>query len=113
MENRAKELLRLGYAFPCAFCERLHVFRGKKAPSCEMESCGGPFSGRSFPDYKGPLTRSTLATHCFMCGDDVKEAIVAKDGGYIGVCDKHLNSTLPNNADTIIPSIEEPSKETL
>lgn len=97
-----KPLMELGYAFPCAYCEEMKVFHGI-APACLVENCGGPFVGRSFPSYKGPLTRTTLATHCFRCGGVAREAIVIKDGGFIGVCEAHLNSTVPTSADTLVP----------
>ena len=98
-----KWLMSLGYAFPCSFCTRMFLPPGKQAPRCTMETCGGPFSGRSFPSYSGPLTRTTLATRCFRCGDEASEAIVAKDGGYVGVCEKHLNSTIETSSDTLVP----------
>lgn len=101
-----KWLMSLGFAFPCSFCMNMLLPRGKQVPRCEMKTCGGPFVGRSFPDYSGPLTRTTLATHCFRCGESAKEAIVTKDSGYIGVCDKHLNSTITTSSDTLIPSAQ-------
>lgn len=97
-------LKSMGYAFPCCFCEQMQVPRGRSVPSCNMDKCGGPFVGRSFPQYKGPLTRQTLALNCFRCGDPAKEAIVVADGGYIGVCGTHLNSTVPTSADTLVPT---------
>lgn len=99
-----KWLLSLGYAFPCSFCTRMFIPPGKSAPRCVMTDCGGPFSGRSFPRYEGVLTRDTIATSCFRCGGRAKEAIVAKDGGYVGVCAKHLNSTIETSSDTLVPS---------
>jgi len=101
-----KWLMSLGYAFPCSFCMEMSLPRGKQAPRCKMETCGGPFVGRSFPNYSGPLTKTTIATHCFRCGDPAQEAIVTKDGGYVGVCKKHLNSTIITSSDTLIPSAE-------
>ena len=101
-------LMSMGFAFPCSFCTRMFLPPGRKVPMCSMKSCGGPFVGRSFPDYQGPLTRTTIATKCFRCGDDAHEAIVAKDEGYVGVCKKHLNSTVPTSSDTLIPAREEP-----
>lgn len=103
----AKRLMSLGYAFPCSFCDRMFVPPGG-APKCVMKDCGGPFSGRSFPRYKGILTRSTIAMHCFRCGDTAEEAIVAGDKGLVGVCKKHLNSTVPTSSDTLVPSKEHP-----
>lgn len=102
--EKTRRLMRSGYAFPCSCCDLLIDPR----VGCGKVTCGGPFAGRSFPCYQGPLTKMTLATRCFRCGDRVEEAIVARDGGYVGCCEKHLNSTLPNNADTMIPVTEKP-----
>ena len=99
-----KWLMSLGFAFPCSFCTRMKRVVGKEAPFCTEEECGGPFLGRSFPRYHGPLTRTTIATHCFRCGDKASEAIVAKDEGYVGVCKKHLNSTIETSSDTLAPA---------
>lgn len=96
-------LKSMGYAFPCTFCERMAAQKGREYPACEMENCGGPFVGRSFPMYKGPLTRATLATSCFRCGGEAEEALVLPDGGYVGVCKVHLNSTVPTSSDTLVP----------
>jgi len=96
-------LLSLGYAFPCAFCSHMGPSDRYEYPSCSMENCGGPFVGRSFPCYQGVLTRTTLATHCFRCGEPAEEAIVTNDKGYVGVCQKHLNSTVPTSSDTLVP----------
>ena len=101
-----KWLMSLGFAFPCSFCTRMFKPPNREAPRCSMQTCGGPFAGRSFPDYQGPLTRTTIATNCFRCGEAASEAIVAKDGGYVGVCEKHLNSTVETSSDTLIPSTE-------
>lgn len=46
-------------------------------------------SGMSFPQYKGPLTKEFIASHCFRCGTEKTSAtILGKDGG-VGVCEKH------------------------
>lgn len=108
-----KRLMNMGFAFPCSFCTRMFIPEGKEAPRCEMQTCGGPFVGKSFPDYVGPLTKTTIATHCFRCGGEAEEAIVATDGGYVGVCKPHLNSTVPSSVDTLIPSTEKPSDAVL
>lgn len=100
----SKRWMEMGFAFPCSFCTRMFVPEGKNAPRCTMQTCGGPFVGKSFPDYQGPLTRSTIATHCFRCGAMAYEAIVTTDGGYVGVCKPHLNSTVPTSSDTLIPA---------
>lgn len=98
-----KRWMKMGFAFPCAFCTRMRVPEGREVPSCTMVTCGGPFVGKSFPDYAGPLTRTTIATHCFRCGEQAVEAIVTKDGGYVGVCEEHLNSTVPTSSDALVP----------
>jgi len=106
MTNRIiepKYLMSLGYAFPCCFCSRMSFYENKSYPECKEIDCGGLFIGKSFPRYKGPLTKTTIATHCFRCGKKAKEAIVMKDGGYLGVCEKHLNSTVETSSDTLIP----------
>lgn len=100
-----KRLMGMGFAFPCSFCTRMKLRSGREGlvPGCEMETCGGPFVGKSFPDYSGPLTRDMIAKTCFRCGDPATEAIVTKDKGYVGVCEKHLNSTVPTSSDTLVP----------
>ena len=104
----SKRWMEMGYAFPCAFCTRMVIPEGSNVPRCFMQACGGPFVGKSFPLYTGPLTRATIATHCFRCGERAHEAIVTEDKGYVGVCKKHLNSTVPTSSDTLIPVSEKP-----
>lgn len=102
-----KRLMDWGFAFPCSFCEEMFLPPNNQFPRCEKSDCGGLFSGRSFPRYKGMLTRSAIATKCFRCGEPAKEAIVAeKDGGMVGVCKRHLNSTISTSSDTLVPDKE-------
>jgi len=95
-----KELMGDGFGFTCAACERLHegLLRGADVCSAGLAGlkCGGPLIGLSFPLYKGPMSRETLAKTCFMCGVDANKILQAEDGGYVGVCNTHMEHVRKN-----------------
>jgi len=91
-----KKLMGEGFGFTCAACQKLHegLLRGAEVCSEGLagNDCGGPLIGLSFPLYQGPLTRETIAKTCFMCGVDANKILQAEDGGYVGVCNTHMEN---------------------
>jgi len=45
--------------------------------------------GRTFPDYKGPLTRAVLVNLCYFCGESSVGAVRIGQSR-VGVCKKHM-----------------------
>ena len=93
----AGRLLGAGFAFPCAYCERMWFAVEAGSDTCAPmlppgASCAGPIAGEAFPFYKGPLTRGWLADHCFRCGEEASKHVepLKARGVYLGVCDKHV-----------------------
>jgi len=87
--------LRLGYAFPCAMCVKLHRANDLGHEQCmasvDGKDCGGPLSGLGFPEYDGPLTREMIAKLCFRCGHPASKVVEGNKGpGLVGVCKRHL-----------------------
>jgi len=70
------------FIFLCKLCDRLHEQISNGADRCHLE-CGGPRKRMAFHSYKGPLTETWMATHCFVCGN-------AADGGTIRCEDPRL-----------------------
>lgn len=91
---KTKELMGDGFGFTCAACKKLHegLMRGAEICSAGLagQECGGPLIGMSFPQYEGPLSKESIAKLCFMCGADANKILQAEDGGYVGVCNTHL-----------------------
>lgn len=93
--EQAQAALKEGYAFPCAMCVKLYWGKERGLDECragfEKKVCGGPLSGLGFPEYEGPLTRHSLATLCFRCGQPASKVVEGNRGpGLVGVCKKHL-----------------------
>jgi hypothetical protein len=59
--------------------------------------------GKSFPDYRGLLTKTTIATHCFRCGNPAIDTFQMADGGYIGACRSHAGMLYPSSSTRMIP----------
>lgn len=92
-----EQLLKEGFAFPCACCKRLWRAKSKGLDSCGPllppgKVCAGPMGGYSFPHYEGPLTRAAIAMKCFRCGDPAHEAVssVNNPDALVGACKGHL-----------------------
>lgn len=100
-----QELLRRGYAFPCACCENMWAALRAGAVFCQAlaPNCGGPLVGKSFPDYRGLLTKTTIATHCFRCGNPAIDTFRMADGGYIGACRSHAGMLYPSSSTRMVP----------
>jgi hypothetical protein len=85
-----------GVGFVCACCEKLRRRAVRGLLCCEAaidgKDCCGPISGGFFPLYEGPLTRRTIATTCFVCGDKATKVLVVHhgEGEYVGACDCHI-----------------------
>ena len=89
--SRVQVLLRRGLAFPCSMCIRMWRATDSGSDVCDAGSgCGGPMAGMSFPLYHGCLGRESMAKFCFRCGRVASKLVTAMDGGYLGVCDKHI-----------------------
>lgn len=76
--------------FVCRFCTRMAEQMDKGQKVCALR-CGGPRKGMTFPLYEGPVTRSFLKSHCYVCFRDA-EMMVAVKGivGDLGICKAHL-----------------------
>lgn len=96
---RISEATQAGVSPICASC--VHYWEGydlakrKGQPAMHPAQCAsqlpchGPFSGGSFPQYRGHLPEIAFATFCFICGE--ASAAVVRDGRRdIGVCEDHL-----------------------
>jgi len=111
--EKVKHLMALGFAFPCACCEKLwRKFDAGRHPSKELYcegfdlglTCGGPVAGLSFPHYEGPLTRQTIAMSCYHCGKPANKIFQADlDGGYVGACNEHAKALIPECINAIEP----------
>jgi len=98
VNDYVQRLLREGFAFPCACCQKLWRAKAKGFDQCEVafmpgQDCGGPMSGMSFPLYEGPLTPTILATRCFRCGEQAVEAVSSRHQPtrFVGACKVHLS----------------------
>jgi hypothetical protein len=57
--------MEAGLPITCASCSRIQPGSWR----CDRKNtCGGPHSGRDFPDYSGPLQRSHFHERCLVCG---------------------------------------------
>lgn len=101
-----QELLRRGYAFPCACCENMWLALRSGVEFCDRlaPNCGGPLVGKSFPDYKGMLTKTTIAQHCFRCGNPAFQTVQVADGGYVGACRSHVGMLYRNSSTRMVPN---------
>ena len=101
------KLMEAGYAFPCACCFKLHRAIGRGLEFCEHakdEACGGPFLGKAFPLYEGPLTRQMIASRCFRCGKESDYlAELPRKVGFLGVCEEHKEMLRPKSPQALIP----------
>lgn len=91
-------LLKQGYAYPCACCERLWENYSDNIGVCTAKKegvvCGGPIAGLAFPAYKGPLTRDNIIKSCFRCGKPA-DKIIETTTGFFGSCKEHLKLVIP------------------
>lgn len=86
-----------GLSFVCAMCEHYWDARDAGSYHCGKLECGGPMSGHSFPDYKGPIAGDKWSDFCFVCGcpDDLDGVRVILGGPTgpgirtLGVCPTH------------------------
>lgn len=82
--------LRSGFPISCASCEHFHNAQKTDAPDCgRLLSCGGPIFGRTFPDYKGPLTPEAFASLCLICGSQDISFHALAGLRRFGLCFKH------------------------
>lgn len=77
--------------FVCRHCEYMAKAEDGGQKICGVKECGGPLKGRLFPKYKGPLEVTSLATHCFVCGDLAGINISMPDmSRTLAVCERHV-----------------------
>ena len=93
----ARDAAARGVSLVCATCEHFAAARAADLPddSCGRPLCGGPFAGREFPDYVGPIT--DFARWCIACGEPAVKAVRVPGGSRpCGLCGSHvaLASTL-------------------
>jgi len=103
---QTERFMKQGYSFVCSCCERMAP-TGENSASCRDAlgdgECGGPLSGMSFPSYRGPLSRQSIASLCFRCGKDSTNLVEAKDGGMVGACDEHVEMLRPKSPHAMVP----------
>lgn len=104
MKNPAEiaAAVRTGYSTVCATCDRLHPDPQRpEIRVCNERTCGGPFSGRDFPRYKGPIT--DFSRWCFVCGEPSKYGVQAPETARrFGLCQEHvamMRDTVPTIGD--------------
>jgi hypothetical protein len=86
---KVSALMARGYGFECAMCRHMWSAEDRGDDACGQD-CGGPFVGKSFPAYAGPLSREYMAKCCFMCGNPkLKHVVATADDGRVGVCEAH------------------------
>lgn len=72
----------------CAQCVLFWRARAKGLSSCGQD-CGGPISGRDFPQYQGSIT--VFDSFCFVCRDDSVCCVkIPESSRQFGVCKRHL-----------------------
>jgi hypothetical protein len=102
-----ERLLQMGYAFVCAHCAKLHRPAARGLRSCEAamgtSECGGPLSGRAFPEYEGPLTRQSIADLCFRCGERSENLVQVGGAGFVGACKEHVEMLRPQSGKAMVP----------
>lgn len=79
-----------GYSHWCSMCRHMWLAVDAGRQSCGKD-CGGPISGRSFPEYDGPLSGVLKSGPCFVCGEASTHRVECADGGVLGVCSDHLH----------------------
>lgn len=89
-QHTAIAALKLGFPVSCATCEHLKSAWDTNADDCgKTLTCGGPILGRSFPDYKGPLTAQAFERVCLVCGRDDADFLVFGGLRRFGLCSQH------------------------
>lgn len=84
-----------GLAYICTMCEHMSNSVDKKLTDCGHSSCSGPSVGKTFPDYKGPLSQ-ILCEYCFRCGDPSEKILELDSAHRLGVCSECLEKVLDN-----------------
>lgn len=77
-----------GLPITCASCK----FIQEGSWRCNRkDTCGGPHSGRDFPDYDGPLQRKLWYERCLVCGEGkpTHSMIVPDATTRFGLCSEH------------------------
>lgn len=106
-QDLAKKLMQMGYAFVCSHCAKLQRPAAKGIRACEaansIKECGGPLSGKAFPEYEGPLTRDAIADLCFRCGKQSSNLVQVGGTGFVGACKEHVEMLRPQSSQAMVP----------
>lgn len=82
-----------GLPITCSTCKLLD----RETPGtwrCNQKGkCGGPFVGRDFPAYDGPINRSHWRERCLCCGSSALVATMIVPGSEtrFGLCAAHVS----------------------
>lgn len=111
-DQMVQEALSNKVSFVCATCRKF--WKGaERGEQCEAfkegKPCGGPIVGLDFPEYDGMMTRSSLAGHCFVCGNESDGVMERSGGKLVGFCKRHG----PEWIDTLTVKKEEKKKWTI
>lgn len=104
-----------GVGWICAHCEHFWWGLSRGVPMCRIvfqkgqDACGGPIVGRTFPEYRGPLSRSIFPDRCFVCGDEATCGIQVRGSKeLIGACEEHeqmVHEMRPHDAEKDKPPV--------
>lgn len=88
--EQVKGALADGLCAVCAMCDRYWEGVAAGAGKCaSTDGCGGPYSGDTYHEYKGPLTDFTKL--CLVCGEKPRYAVrVGTSARVLACCEKHL-----------------------
>lgn len=83
-----------GVSYICANCTKfwrgIELGQAQCMAVHEKKKCGGPILMMTFPEYQGPLPRTTFPSICFVCGGEAIAGVKAGDSQeLIGVCADH------------------------
>lgn len=80
-----------GLPITCATCKHMWADQGLKENCGKQATCGGPTSGRAFPDYDGPISRANFASCCLLCFRPEPTFLVVVGETKFGLCDEHYH----------------------
>lgn len=90
--KRMTEAMSQGLPITCASCCHLTTPEHQLWRCSRQESCGGPLSGRDFPDYDGVISRARFQERCLCCGIDELSHVMLVTGSTtrFGLCAEHV-----------------------
>lgn len=88
--TKLKEALTKGFNVICATCQHHWDGVDKGRSSCGDKECGGPVSGKEFPNYKGDIIRERFDSFCICClKPELKFKIAVNGKAAFGLCALH------------------------